>query len=290
MAAFPGGLPTARALDEVVADRPVALANRDHHGMWVNSRALQAAGITEGTPDPVDGRIERDADGRPTGVLHEGAMDLLAGVLPEADDDQMYAGFLEGQRYLHSLGITGWQDAIVGSYSGMRDAGPTYARAAASGDLTGTVVGALWWDRERGSEQIAELLARREAYTRGQVRRLGGQDHAGRCRRERDGRPRRALPGSLRTRDGQLGHLLRRPRVPAQLRPRARRPRLPGARPRAGGSRRPRGPGRVRGHPSGSPAPHRTPPARAPRRRRPVRGSSASRRTSRRSGPATTTR
>ena len=167
MAAFPGGLPTARALDEFVADRPVALANRDHHGMWVNSRALQAAGITAATPDPADGRIERDADGQPTGVLHEGAMDLLASVLPAADDEQMYAGLLEGQRYLHSLGITGWQDAIVGSYSGMRDAGPTYARAAASGALTGRVVGALWWDRERGSDQIPELLAKREAYTRG---------------------------------------------------------------------------------------------------------------------------
>ena len=167
MAAFPGGLPTAATLDEVVADRPVALANRDHHGMWVNSRALLIAGITAGTPDPADGRIERDADGHPTGVLHEGAMGLLAGVLPAADDDQMYAGFLEGQRYLHSLGVTGWQDAIVGSYSGMRDGGPTYARAAARGDLTATVVGALWWDRDRGSEQIAELLAKRVDYTRG---------------------------------------------------------------------------------------------------------------------------
>jgi hypothetical protein len=79
----------------------------------------------------------------------------------------MYAGFLEGQRHLHSLGITSWQDAIVGAYSGMRDAGPTYARAAASGDLTGTVVGALWWDRERGLEQVADLVARREACTTG---------------------------------------------------------------------------------------------------------------------------
>jgi predicted amidohydrolase YtcJ len=167
MAAFPGGLPTARELDEAVPDRPVALVNRDHHGMWVSSRALEAAGITAGTPDPRDGRIERDADGEPTGVLHEGAMDLLADVLPAATDAEMYAGFLEGQRYLHSLGITAWQDAIVGAYSGMRDAGPTYARAAARGDLTATVVGALWWDRERGEEQVAELVAKREDYTGG---------------------------------------------------------------------------------------------------------------------------
>ena len=167
MAAFPGGLPTARDLDAAVPDRPVALVNRDHHGMWVSSRALEAAGITSRTPDPPHGRIERDADGEPTGVLHEGAMDLLADVLPAATDAEMYAGFLEGQRHLHSLGITGWQDAIVGAYSGMRDAGPTYARAAASGDLTGTVVGALWWQRERGEEQVAELLAKREEYTGG---------------------------------------------------------------------------------------------------------------------------
>ena len=167
MTAFPGGLPTAAELDAHVPDRPVALANRDHHGMWVNSHALRLAGVTAATPDPSDGRIERDAAGEPTGMLHEGAMRLVERVLPPVGDAEMYAGFLEGQRYLHSLGVTGWQDAIVGSYSGMRDAGPTYARAAARGDLTGTVVGALWWERERGSEQVPELLAKRLDYSRG---------------------------------------------------------------------------------------------------------------------------
>ncbi|WP_374455454.1 amidohydrolase [Nocardioides sp.] len=167
MAAFPGGLPTAAELDAVVPDRPVALVNRDHHGMWANSRALSLAGITASTPDPAHGRIERGADGSPAGVLHEGAMDLLSGVIPAADDEQLYAGFLEGQRYLHSLGITSWQDAIVGAYSGMRDAGPTYARAAAAGDLTATVVGALWWERDRGVEQVADLVAKRGDWSRG---------------------------------------------------------------------------------------------------------------------------
>jgi predicted amidohydrolase YtcJ len=167
MAAFPGGLPTAAELDAVVADRPVALVNRDHHGMWVNSRALALAGITADTADPAHGRIERDAHGAPSGVLHEGAMDLLGHVLPAADDAQLRAGLLEGQRHLHSLGVTSWQDAIVGSYSGMRDPGPTYARAAAHGDLTGTVVGALWWERDRGIEQVADLVAKRADWSRG---------------------------------------------------------------------------------------------------------------------------
>lgn len=167
MAAFPGGLPTAQQLDEVVGDRPVALANRDHHGMWVSTRALEVAGISAHTPDPADGRIERDDEGRPTGVLHEGAMALLDHVLPPVDDAQLHAALLEGQRHLHSLGITAWQDAIVGAYSGMRDVGPTYARAAANGDLTGTVVGALWWDRARGREQVTDLIARREDHSGG---------------------------------------------------------------------------------------------------------------------------
>ena len=65
MAAFPGGLPTARELDGVVPDRPVALANRDHHGMWVNTRALEAAGITASTPELPggDGRSTAPATG-----------------------------------------------------------------------------------------------------------------------------------------------------------------------------------------------------------------------------------
>ncbi|GAA5113013.1 amidohydrolase [Alloalcanivorax gelatiniphagus] len=167
MSAFPGGLPTASALDGVVADRPVALVNRDHHGSWVNTRAMQLAGITRDTPDPADGRIERDASGEPTGALHEGAMDLVTRVLPVADADAVHAGFLEGQRHLLSLGVTGWQDAIVGEYAGMQDGGPTYERAARSGDLIASVVGALWWERERGIEQVAELVEKREAWSHG---------------------------------------------------------------------------------------------------------------------------
>ncbi|MGH8826337.1 MAG: amidohydrolase family protein, partial [Jiangellaceae bacterium] len=61
MSAFPGGTPTAADLDTIVADRPVYLPNRDHHGAWVNTAALALAGITADTPDPADGRIERDA-------------------------------------------------------------------------------------------------------------------------------------------------------------------------------------------------------------------------------------
>lgn len=170
MAAFPGGTPTAEDLDAVVPDRPAFLPNRDHHGAWVNSRALEVAGIDASTPDPPDGRFERDADGRPTGTLHEGAMHAVARHVPETSTADYYAAFLAGQAHLHSVGVTGWQDAIVGAYAAMDDPGPTYLRAARSGDLTAHVVGALWWDRDRGEEQVADLVARRAAYTHGRFR------------------------------------------------------------------------------------------------------------------------
>ncbi|MDP3892536.1 amidohydrolase, partial [Nocardioides sp.] len=164
------GTPTAADLDRVVPDRPVFLPNRDHHGAWVNSRALRLAGISRETPDPPHGRLERDADGHPNGTLHEAAMHLVARHLPATTDDEYDAALLAGQAYLHSLGVTGWQDAIVGDYAGMDDAGPTYLRAATRGTLTADVVGALWWDRDRGPDQVPSLLARREAYSHGRFR------------------------------------------------------------------------------------------------------------------------
>jgi len=167
MAAFPGGTPTAADLDRVVPDRPVLLPNRDHHGAWVNGRALELAGITRETPDPPDGRIERDATGAPTGTLHEGAMDLVARLLPPTSPEELDRALAAGQAHLHSLGVTGWQDAIVGAYAGMEDPGPAYVRAAAAGTLRSHVVGALWWDRDRGLEQVTDLVARRSELTHG---------------------------------------------------------------------------------------------------------------------------
>ncbi len=170
MPAFPGGTPLASDLDAVVPDRPVFLPNRDHHGAWVNSRALELAGITRETPDPPDGRIERDADGHPSGTLHEGATSLVSRHLPRTTGADYRAALLAGQAYLHSLGVTSWQDAIVGSYSGMDDPASTYVDAAGSGELRSHVVGALWWDRRLGVEQVEDLVGRREALTGGRFR------------------------------------------------------------------------------------------------------------------------
>jgi len=163
MEAFPGGTPRKEPLDEVVPDRPVYLPNRDYHGAWVNSRALALAGVDRHTPDPPDGRIERDPDGEPTGMLHEGAALLVGRLLPALTDRDLDAAFDLAQRHLFGLGVTGWQDAIVGSYLGQPDPLGTYLRADADGRLRARVAGALWWDRERGLEQLDDLRERRSA-------------------------------------------------------------------------------------------------------------------------------
>jgi predicted amidohydrolase YtcJ len=160
MDAFEGGTPTATALDRIVPDRPVYLPNRDGHGAWVNSLALKIGGVTRDTPDPADGRIERDAQGEPSGTLHEGAGDLVNIHAPEPSADDLAEGLRKGQEYLHSLGITAWQDAIVGTISWSNNL-DTYLRAATSGELTARVVGALWWDRHQGLEQIDALIDQR---------------------------------------------------------------------------------------------------------------------------------
>ena len=160
---FPGGTPTREDLDAIVPDRPVFLTNRDGHGAWVNTRALEIGGVTADTTDPADGRIERDADGRPSGTLHEGAMDLVERLQPDDTPADLEEALRIGQAYLHSLGITAWQDAIVRPEAEER----AYVALASRGELTGRVVGALWWERDRGAEQIDEFVERRRATSMG---------------------------------------------------------------------------------------------------------------------------
>jgi predicted amidohydrolase YtcJ len=167
---FPGGTPSRELLDSVVPDRPAYLTNRDGHGAWVNSRALDLAGLDELSHDPADGRIERGADGEPQGTLHEGAALLVGRLVPGPTFAEQLRGLLLAQQHLHSLGITAWQDAIVGEYLGYPDPLPAYLAAARDGTLTARVEGALWWDRSRGGDQLDDLLDRRQQGQAGRFR------------------------------------------------------------------------------------------------------------------------
>ena len=158
MSDFPGGTPTREELDILVPDRPAFLTNRDGHGAWVNSLAIELAGVDKDTSDPADGRIERRPDGSPSGTLHEGAMDLVERHAPVPGPDDWAAALRIGQAYLHSLGITAWQDAII-----TPEDQRTYLGAVERDELTARVEGALWWERGRGGEQVDELIERSAA-------------------------------------------------------------------------------------------------------------------------------
>lgn len=108
-----GRFPTAAELDTAESQRPVWLTRVDGHAGWANSRALQLAGITRDTPDPSGGRIERDADGQPTGVLVDAAMGLVERQVPGEDAAELAANLDAAERELLSLGITTAHDAGI---------------------------------------------------------------------------------------------------------------------------------------------------------------------------------
>jgi predicted amidohydrolase YtcJ len=161
MSAFPGGNPRREDLDAVVSDRPVALTSRDVHSLWVNSRALEAAGVDASTADPPNGVIVRDEGGNPTGTLHEDAMDLVQVVAPAPSPEESREALMLAQQEMHSLGIVSWQDAWV--HRSLLDC---YLSAARERLFTGHVVLSLHWNRERDSSQLVDLIEMREAAER----------------------------------------------------------------------------------------------------------------------------
>jgi predicted amidohydrolase YtcJ len=129
-----GRFPFASDLDEVVPDRPVVLTRVDGHAKWLNTKALQAAGITKSTRDPPGGRIERDPAGNPSGVLVDKAMSLIDRVVPAPTGDERRAALKAALAQLNSVGLTGVGDAGVDAkrvavYRQLADQGQLTVRA-----------------------------------------------------------------------------------------------------------------------------------------------------------------
>jgi predicted amidohydrolase YtcJ len=109
-----GRFPTAAELDAVVGDRPAWLQRVDGHAGWANSRALAAAGITNSTPDPMGGKIIRDANGVATGVLVDAAQDLVNRVVPRLSGEAARSQLDESLRQIARVGLTSVHDAGIG--------------------------------------------------------------------------------------------------------------------------------------------------------------------------------
>tara|TARA_B110000014_G_C20113564_1_gene587362 strand:- start:27 stop:1802 length:1776 start_codon:yes stop_codon:yes gene_type:complete len=165
----PSGLPDKKLLDEIVPDRPVALKSSDGHSMWVNSLALELAGINADTQDPAGGRIDRYPNStEPSGSLQEtSAMNLVHIVEPELTQKELEAGLAYSRDHLHSLGITAVQDAMLkltpgDAYFGL----PAYLALEERGELNLHVINAMYWQNDISlEEQLPAFLKARDEST-----------------------------------------------------------------------------------------------------------------------------
>jgi hypothetical protein len=101
---------TRQELDAALPNHPAYLTAKSLHAAWANSQALRLAGIGAATPDPAGGRIQRDPQGRPTGILFENAMRMVSQVIPEPDPEALAGQIDRAQASLWALGLTGVHD------------------------------------------------------------------------------------------------------------------------------------------------------------------------------------
>ena len=129
---------TRDVLDVVVPDRPCVIYDGNFHNACLNSFACTMVGIRDDTPDPLNGHIVRDANGRATGMLHEEAINWATQSLPETSDETLKLGLRSGQDHANRHGITGIIDPwIVDRHVRI------YGAAEQAGELTMRVAGAM---------------------------------------------------------------------------------------------------------------------------------------------------
>jgi predicted amidohydrolase YtcJ len=138
LALFPDGNAPKQLLDEIAPDRPVFVAGIDGHSAWVNSKALETAGIDRDTPNPPLGVIEKDSvTGEPSGTLRESAMELVQQHVPETTPRERIDGLKLAVKMANAFGITSLIDAAVGesemaAFKVLEDAGELSVRAVLS--------------------------------------------------------------------------------------------------------------------------------------------------------------
>jgi predicted amidohydrolase YtcJ len=105
-----GQFPSAAELDTIAPDKPVYLTAKSLHASWANSLALRLAGVGSGTPDPVNGKILRDENGQPSGLLLETAAELVEKVIPSVSATGAAEAIAAALPNLWKFGLTGVHD------------------------------------------------------------------------------------------------------------------------------------------------------------------------------------
>lgn len=106
--------PTASDLDKYNSNKPVVLKRVDGHAVWLNSKAMELAGITSATKSPKGGEIIKDENGEPTGVLIDNAENLVWSKVPTKGPEHQSLAFEKANEHLLSIGITSVHDAGIG--------------------------------------------------------------------------------------------------------------------------------------------------------------------------------
>jgi predicted amidohydrolase YtcJ len=131
----PRGVKTSRAtLDALKTSRPIIVRSSFGHTVLANSRALALAKISKSTPDPLGGKIWRDADGNPTGLLEDAAFGAFSDLIPKPTPEENLAAAKEAQRALLAQGVTSFLDAAappesMTAFTAVQAAGELHVRA-----------------------------------------------------------------------------------------------------------------------------------------------------------------
>ncbi|GIN90515.1 hypothetical protein J22TS1_15660 [Siminovitchia terrae] len=159
-----GSGPRKEILDNIVPTVPVCLYSEDHHSLWVNSKALEIAGIGKETINPKGGVIERDpVTGEASGTLRESAMNLVINNIPEYTVEQYKAGILFYQKIAAACGITSVHEPFMRNGNAL----DAYSQLEKEGKLTIRYRNSLFVDPEKGNDQVEELIAEREKHSSG---------------------------------------------------------------------------------------------------------------------------
>ena len=156
-------LPSRHSLDKVFPDKPVLLINAEAHGAWVNTKALELAGIDRETPDPFGGEIERDENGDATGFLYESATGLVGKVAFDFSPEQemrIIKGYMQAA---NQYGITATNDMMpyfhgnmgnAAAYHQLEEEGGMTVRVHLAPDLIGDMEQTEHWRKTYTSDKL----------------------------------------------------------------------------------------------------------------------------------------